>query len=136
MERLTVVEIRSCRKIICEVGIPQDVCHQYWPDSGKMQVGGFTVELLGEEKLEGFIICTFSVFHKKVRYTVEVYIPLMSCIICLQSNKVQQVYQIRMTNWSPDGHCSNLTGITDTIAEVTKIQQRTGNHPILVHCRF
>ena len=40
-----------------------------------------------------------------------------------------------MTQWSPDGSCSNLLGITEAIAEVTKIQQRTGNHPIIVHCR-
>ena len=54
---------------------------------------------------------------------------------CIQFNRAKQVYQIQMTNWSPDGHCSNLTSIIAVIGEVTKIQQRTGNNPIVVHCR-
>ena len=47
--------------------MPQEVCHKYWPDSGARQVGEFIVDLLGEEKMEGFSINTFGLLHKKVR---------------------------------------------------------------------
>ena len=39
---------------------------QYWPSSGIYQYGGYTVELLGEEPLEGFIIRDLSVVDKTV----------------------------------------------------------------------
>ena len=47
-----------------------------------------------------------------------------------------QVTQFHVTNWSPDGTCSNLNVLTDVIEEVAKVQRRTGNNPILVHCRL
>jgi len=37
-------------------------------------------------------------------------------------------------NWDPDGHCTNLRTVNDVIGEVVKVQRRTGNHPVLVHC--
>ena len=36
--------------------------------------------------------------------------------------------------WKPDGHCSNLKSVTDVIEEMTKVQIRSGNKPIVVHC--
>ena len=44
--------------------------------------------------------------------------------------------QFHITNWAPDGSCANLKTVTDVIEEVGKIQRRTGNNPILVHCRY
>ena len=44
--------------------------------------------------------------------------------------------QFHVTNWSSDGTCSNLKVLTDVIEEVAKVQRRTGNNPILVHCRY
>ena len=44
----------------------QEVCHQYWPSNDSIQIGEFTIDLLGEEKMEGFIIRTLGVLHKKV----------------------------------------------------------------------
>ena len=41
-----------------------------------------------------------------------------------------------ITNWAPDGNCGNLKTVTDVIEEVGKVQRRTGNNPILVHCRY
>ena len=62
--------------------------------------------------------------------------PYPSPIPLLQSNKAHQVMQFHMKCWSPNGHCSNLTSVIDVIDEVGKVQRRTGNHPILVHCRW
>ena len=53
-----------------------------------------------------------------------------------QSTQIQQVTQFHITNWSPDGVCTNLATITDVIEEVDKVQRRTGNQPIVVHCRY
>ena len=44
--------------------------------------------------------------------------------------------QFHITNWAPDGNCSNIKTVTDAIEEVGKVQRRTGNHPIMVHCRY
>ncbi|KAL5486469.1 hypothetical protein EMCRGX_G018952 [Ephydatia muelleri] len=53
-----------------------------------------------------------------------------------RSTQIQQVTQFHITNWSPDGVCTNLATITDVIEEVDKVQRRTGNQPIVVHCRY
>ena len=42
--------------------------------------------------------------------------------------------QLQLTNWTPDGRCSNLKSIIDVIEEMTKVQIRSGNRPIVVHC--
>ena len=41
-----------------------------------------------------------------------------------------------ITNWAPDGSCANLKTVTDVIEEVGKVQRRTGNNPIVAHCRY
>lgn len=45
----------------------QEACYRYWSTSGVQQVGEFSVEQQGEEKLEGFVMRSFGVLHKKVR---------------------------------------------------------------------
>ena len=55
--------------------------------------------------------------------------------VCAQSTETQEVTQFHITNWSPDGVCANLATITEVIKELDKVQRRTGNHPIVVHCR-
>ena len=52
-----------------------------------------------------------------------------------QSGEGYQVMQLHITNWSPDGHCKDHSCVTDIIAEMSRIQMRTGNRPIVVHCR-
>ena len=52
-----------------------------------------------------------------------------------QSNEVQQVSQFQITNWAPDGRSSSIKTVTDVIEEVIKVQIRTSNKPILLHCR-
>ena len=44
----------------------QEASAQYWPDSGIAHYGEFTVDLLGEEPLEGFTIRKLSVMNTKV----------------------------------------------------------------------
>ena len=44
----------------------QEASAQYWPSSGIAKYGGYTVDLLGEEPLQGFTIRTLSVMDSKV----------------------------------------------------------------------
>ena len=44
----------------------KEASSQYWPSSGTYQYGEYTVELMGEEPLEGFIIRDLSVTDSKV----------------------------------------------------------------------
>ena len=44
----------------------QEASAQYWPDSGIVHYGEFAVDLLGEEKLQGFTIRNLSVLSNKV----------------------------------------------------------------------
>jgi protein tyrosine phosphatase len=44
----------------------QEASAQYWPSSGSYQYGEYTVELMGEEPLEGFTIRNLSVMDTKV----------------------------------------------------------------------
>ena len=44
----------------------QEVCYQYWPSTGSRRFGKLTVELLGEERLQGFVVRTMSVEDSKV----------------------------------------------------------------------
>ena len=54
----------------------------------------------------------------------------------LQSGKTQhQVTQFQIQNWSPPGKCSNSQTIITVVEEVFKVQRRTDNKPIVVHCR-
>ena len=50
--------------ILCH--LIQEVCYQYWPSSGSQRFGEFTVEILGEEELQGFVLKMLSVQHAKV----------------------------------------------------------------------
>ena len=61
---------------------------------------------------------------------------LFACLSLSQTKEVQQVCQFHITNWAPVGSCSGIKTVIDVILEVTKVQIRTGNKPIVVHCRF
>jgi len=54
----------------------------------------------------------------------------------MQTQKTHAVTQFHITSWLPDGHCSNMRSVVDVIEEMTKVQMRTSNGPIFVHCRY
>ena len=98
-----------------------------------MKVGEFLVDSLQVEQLPSFCIRSFSVFPEKVSNRLPVFhiiVPPPS-----QSGKALQVFQIHITCWTPDGQCSNLKSIVDTISEMTKFQRRSSGGPVVVHCR-
>ena len=56
--------------------------------------------------------------------------------LILQTQKAHQVAQFQILNWNRDGICDNLKTVTDVTEDVAKVQRRTGNKSIVVHCRF
>ena len=69
--------------------------------------------------------------------TVLAYRVLRTNCLNLQSGKTQhQVTQFHIRNWNPQGKCSNPQTIISVIEEVSKVQRRTDNKPIVIHCRW
>ena len=50
----------------------EEASAQYWPSSGICQYGEYTVELMGEEPLEEFIIRDISVMDSKVHTCIVI----------------------------------------------------------------
>ena len=60
---------RNCAVVVMTSALiegGQEASAQYWPDSGIAHYGEFDVDLLGEEKLQGFTIRNLSVMDTKV----------------------------------------------------------------------
>ena len=59
----------------------QEVCYQYWPGSGSVVYGEYTVELLNEEKLEGFVLRTLSVHTEVIHYMAIILLYIVDITI-------------------------------------------------------
>ena len=131
-----------CVCVYC-VCVLQEVCYQYWPSGGSQRFGEFTVQLLGQEDQTGFVLRNFTITNSKVwlhTSCIAVFSQHHCCThihtLCVQSRETLNVSQFHITNWAPDGSCSNIKTVTDVIDEIIKVQIRTGNRPITIHCRF
>ena len=65
---------RNCAVVVMTSGLVeggQEASIQYWPDSGTARYGEFSIDLLGEEKLEGFFIRCLSITNTKVLVTIK-----------------------------------------------------------------
>ncbi|CAI8058578.1 Receptor-type tyrosine-protein phosphatase alpha [Geodia barretti] len=112
------VHDRKCGVIVMLCDLVEDgeeTCYQYWSKTGVAQFGEYTVDLLEEKAVKGFLLRKITVYN-------------------IKTADAHQVVQLHMVNWSPDGSCSNLTTITCVIREMTDIQMKTGNQSIVVHC--
>ncbi|CAI8036568.1 Receptor-type tyrosine-protein phosphatase alpha [Geodia barretti] len=92
----------------------------------------YTVNLMEEKPVKGFVMRTLVVVNEKVTTQHRYSLITFPCV--QQAGSAHQVVQLHMTNWSPDGSCSHLATITSVINEMSAIQRRTGNNPIIVHC--
>ncbi|CAI8019241.1 Receptor-type tyrosine-protein phosphatase alpha [Geodia barretti] len=93
----------------------EEVCYQYWPEKRTQSYGEFSVELLNEERKRGFLLRTFSVQEAK-------------------SGTAHQVWQFHIPEWSSDYQWrGDVNAMVSVIEEVSKVQRKTGNHPIVVH---
>ncbi|XP_064386154.1 uncharacterized protein LOC135334773 isoform X2 [Halichondria panicea] len=114
-----VIYDRKCAAVVMLTPLSengQEACSQYWPESGNVtSFGEFTIDNLGEETNTGFIMRRLSVLNEKTQ-------------------KAHQLTQFHITNWNSSGKCENFKAVTDVNEEVIKVQRRTGNNPVLVHC--
>ena len=63
----SVLAVVACSDVSLCASLPlQEVCYQYWPTSGIANIGEYRIDLLGEEKMKGFVLRTLSVLHSKV----------------------------------------------------------------------
>ncbi|XP_064386224.1 receptor-type tyrosine-protein phosphatase alpha-like [Halichondria panicea] len=110
---------RKCAAVVMLTPLSEngkEACSQYWPESGNVtSFGEFTIDNLGEETNTGFVMRQLSVLNEKTQ-------------------KAHQLTQFHITNWNSSGKCENLKTVTDVNEEVIKVQRRTGNNPVLVHC--
>ena len=44
--------------------------------------------------------------------------------------------QFHIRNWSLQGKCSNVHAIINVVEEMYRVQRKTGNNPVVVHCRL
>ncbi|XP_069755759.1 receptor-type tyrosine-protein phosphatase epsilon isoform X2 [Narcine bancroftii] len=93
----------------------QEKCSQYWPSEGSITYGAYTIELKNDN-----IADAFSLRDLTVTNTTE--------------NKERTVRQFHFHDWPEIGIPSEGKGMIDLIAAVQKQQQKSGNHPIIVHC--
>ncbi|XP_055502669.1 receptor-type tyrosine-protein phosphatase epsilon isoform X2 [Leucoraja erinacea] len=93
----------------------QEKCSQYWPSEGSTKYGTYTVEMKNDN-----IGDAFSLRDLTVTNTVE--------------NKERTVRQFHFHDWPEIGIPLEGKGMIDLIAAVQKQQQKSGNHPIIVHC--
>ncbi|XP_064386406.1 uncharacterized protein LOC135334956 isoform X2 [Halichondria panicea] len=110
---------RKCAAVVMLTPLSEngkEACSQYWPESGNVtSFGEFTIDNLGEEVNTGFVMRQLSVLNKKTK-------------------KPLQIIQIQILDWKSTGACANFKIITDVNEEVVKVQRRTGNKAIVVHC--
>ena len=76
--RLKLYIVLVCGDVIVCLSL-QEVCYQYWPRSGTQIYREFTVEILGEEKFEGFSLRSF-LFNAKVSPSHSVNWRLHVCL--------------------------------------------------------
>ncbi|CAI8024471.1 Receptor-type tyrosine-protein phosphatase alpha [Geodia barretti] len=65
---------RKCGVLVmlCDlVETGKETCYQYWPSSGSITVGEFTVDLIQEERLSGFTLRNLSIVNNKYLVVTE-----------------------------------------------------------------
>ncbi|CAI8054857.1 Receptor-type tyrosine-protein phosphatase alpha, partial [Geodia barretti] len=97
------------------IELDEEVCYQYWPGKRAQTYGEFRVELLSEGWKSGFLYRNFSVQQAKFA-------------------TAHQVWQFHIPEWSSDYQWrGDVNAMVSVIEEVSKVQRKTGNHPIVVH---
>lgn len=98
-----------------------EMCSQYWPASGeKKQCGKYLlVEMTEERTYVDYVHRDF-----KITFTDEV----------LQASESRTVSQFHFLAWPERGAPQSGAGMIDLIDQVRRVQMKTSNNPIVVHC--
>ncbi|CAI8026225.1 Receptor-type tyrosine-protein phosphatase delta [Geodia barretti] len=97
----------------------KEMCACYWPKevSGTETRGSLSTELLSEEPFQDFT-------HRKIKLDQTVKGSLVSRV----------VHHFQFTAWPENGAPEEGAGMIDLIGQVLRVQQQTGEKPIIVHC--
>ncbi|XP_064604299.1 receptor-type tyrosine-protein phosphatase kappa-like [Liolophura sinensis] len=87
----------------------------YWPLQGK-HFDPFVVKVKDKQECEGFSVWTYHLSHKDTKV-------------------MHPIKQFRCNFWTGDPAPSSIASLLSVIEEATQWQQKTGNAPVLVHCR-
>ena len=107
------------------------MCYQYWPDTEMKRQGDLAVEVVKNTKNDGYVERIITVTDKVENF----WFLLILYHFFPQSGKPHQVTQFQILNWNSQGKCSYPQTIITVVEEVNKVQRRTDNKPIVVHCR-
>ena len=72
---------------------------------------------------------------------MQLAIAALHCACLLQSTTDpnqfthHEMTQFHILNWSAQGKCSEVLTITNVIEEMYRVQCKTGNNPVVVHCQ-
>ena len=71
------------------------------------------------------------------KYTNSLSLSLLtSLLLCAQGSLVSRVvHHFQFTAWPENGAPEEGAGMIDLIGQVLRVQQQTGEKPIIVHCR-
>ena len=80
------------------------MCYQYWPQTGLIQFVGYTVDLMEEKVMEGFIMRKISVYNQKVisgQILIATHFSVMmlklsksSSIVCRKCRPMESIFVI------------------------------------------
>ncbi|XP_064605803.1 receptor-type tyrosine-protein phosphatase kappa-like [Liolophura sinensis] len=87
----------------------------YWPLQGK-HFDPFVVKVKDKQECEGFSVWTYHLSHKDTKV-------------------MHPIKQFRCNFWTGDPALNSIASLLSVIEEATQWQQKTGNVPVLVHCR-
>ena len=100
-----------------------------------MEFGQFLVETASEDAWDKDVVKrVFKVTNsKQVSTDVRIYGILHRCLL---QDTTRTITQLQYVEWPQHSCPSTCTPIIDLIETVERVQRKTGNGPITVHCRY
>ena len=133
---------------MCILFTNQEQCVKYWPSSAEEPeiCGSFQVEVAQEERvLPEYIVRKFNLCHidnvsHMISHVIHVHAHKYNFTDCSffpthQKQEVRTIVQFHYTEWSSDSCPISGTFLNDMIGEVLRVQRKSGNGPIAVHCK-
>ena len=86
------------------------------------------------------MITFYNVFTNSSPFKVYCFESLFNYdfIVCFlrKSGEIRSIYHFHFTDWAERSIPLNGVGLLDMMKCITRVQQQTGNGPIIIHCRY
>ena len=110
----------------------QDMCCQYWPSSGSATHGSIMVTM--EVEMPGVEYSIRRITMSKVNDLLVAHSVRLT-VRHVQDSEKKTVTQFQFTSWQEGKSPSRSTQLLDLLIQVQKIQRKTGNRTLTVHCK-